>query len=48
MWLLAVSLMLGGLTILRFTSRQRRGLRHAELGCMSQRWLAEHRAGSRC
>jgi hypothetical protein len=47
MWLTAIGLTLGGLGILGFTSRGWRGARHADAGWMSQRWLAEHRAGSR-
>jgi hypothetical protein len=45
MWLMAVSLTLGGLAILGYTSRGWRGARDVDLGWMSQRWLAEHRAG---
>ena len=47
MWLMAVGLTLGGLAILGFTSRGWHGVRQVDLGWMSQRWLAEHRAGSR-
>ncbi len=47
MWQMAVSLTLGGLAILGFPSRGWRGVRHVDLGWMSQQWLAEHRAGSR-
>jgi hypothetical protein len=45
MWLMAVSLTLGGLVILGLTSRGSRGVRRVDLGWMSQQWLAEHRAG---
>ena len=46
MWLMAVRLTLGGLAMLEYTSRGWRGGK-VNLGCMSQQWLAEHRAGSR-
>jgi hypothetical protein len=47
MWLMAVSLtLLGGLSILGFKFRGWRVERPVDLGWMSQRWLAEHRASS--
>jgi hypothetical protein len=47
MWLMAMSLTLAGLALLGFRARGGRGAHHADLGWMSQQWLAEHRAGSR-
>jgi hypothetical protein len=46
MWLVAIGCMLGGIGILAARSAGRRG-RHMEQGAVSQRWLSEHRAGSR-
>ena len=47
MWLVAIVLALGGLAIVSFSVRGSRGLRHGDLGFMSQQWLAEYRAGHR-
>jgi len=46
-WLAAIALALSVLGIRRFFPRQGRPAHQADLGWMSQQWLAEHRAGSR-
>jgi hypothetical protein len=46
MWLMAVSLTLGGLAILVFALRKWRTGNHRDVGSMSQQWVAAHRAGS--
>lgn len=46
MWLMAMGVLLGGLGILGFKSRGRRGPSN-HLGWMSEQWLEEHRAGTR-
>jgi hypothetical protein len=42
-----LGLVLGVLGLGSFISRGGHGTRRTDLGLMSQRWLAEHRAGSR-
>jgi hypothetical protein len=44
---MAIVLTLGGLGIVAFASQGWRDAVHADLGCMSEQWLAQHRAGSR-
>lgn len=48
LWLIATSLTLGGLAVVRLmVSRRWPSARQSDLGWMSQRWLAEHRASGR-
>jgi hypothetical protein len=46
-WLTAIGLTLGALSIRAFVARGWRGARHPDLGWMTQQWLAQCRAGSR-
>ena len=45
MWTLTMGLAIGALGIRVLTARRWHGAGYAELGRMSQQWLAEHRAG---
>jgi len=46
-WLMTIGLALGALGLVLYASRGWRDARQTDLGSMSQRWLGDHRAGSR-
>jgi hypothetical protein len=46
-WLMAMGLTVGGLGIFAWTSQGWSIARHADLGWMSQQWLAQFRASRR-